>query len=124
MGTGEHGLTRGTCFVGRRFEVAAVAGRLWVSWCVLGCGGISLFFVFFFPSNAHGLLQVPGMRPSCLIFLSTSKILFPTGVQSHQAPGMHLRSLATMELLSAPVRRHPQHSFVVQRSVRSTAVIL
>ena len=58
MEAGEYGLTRGTCFVGRRFEVVAVAGLLWVSWCVCGCGGISFFLFVFFSSNAHGLLQV------------------------------------------------------------------
>ena len=56
MGAGEHGLTRGTCFVGRRFEVVAVAGVLWVSSCVLGAVGFR-FFRFDF-SNADGLLQV------------------------------------------------------------------
>ena len=33
---GKYGLTRGTCFVERRLEVVAVAGLLWISWCVLG----------------------------------------------------------------------------------------
>ena len=56
MEAGEYGLTRGTCFVARRLEVVAVAGLLWISWCVLGAAGfISCFFLF---SNAHGLLQV------------------------------------------------------------------
>ena len=59
MEAGEHGLTRGTCFVARRLEVVAVAGLLWISWCVLGGAD---FFVFFFSifvsSNAHDLLQV------------------------------------------------------------------
>ena len=31
---GEHGLTRGKCFVASRLEVVAVAGLLWISWCV------------------------------------------------------------------------------------------
>ena len=31
MKAGEHGLTRGTCFVARRLEVVAVAGLLWIS---------------------------------------------------------------------------------------------
>ena len=42
---GEYGLTRGTCFVARRLEVVAVAGLLWISWCVLG--GADFIFVFF-----------------------------------------------------------------------------
>ena len=53
MEAGEYGLTRRTCFVARRLEVVAVAGLLWISWCVLG-----FRFFFVFSSNAHGLLQV------------------------------------------------------------------
>ena len=60
MEAGEYGLKRVTCFVASRLEVVAVAGLLWISWCVLGGAD---FFVFFFPifissSNTHGLLQV------------------------------------------------------------------
>ena len=46
MEVGEYGLTRGTCFVARRLELVAVAGLLWISWCVLGGAG---FFRVFFP---------------------------------------------------------------------------
>ena len=54
----EYRLTRETCFVGRRPEVVAVAGLLWISWWVWGeWGGISVFSLFL-PSNAHGLFQV------------------------------------------------------------------
>ena len=53
---GKYRLPRGTCFVARRLEVVAVAGLLWISWCVLGGAD---FFVSF-SSNAHGLLQVRG----------------------------------------------------------------
>ena len=59
MEAGEYGL-RGTCFLACGLELDAVAGLLWISWCVLG-GAIffSVFFSrFFFPSNAHVLLQV------------------------------------------------------------------
>ena len=49
MEAGEYGLTRGTCFVQRRLEVVAVAGLLWISWCV-GCGGLFHAFYFFFCS--------------------------------------------------------------------------
>ena len=45
---GEHRLTRGTCFVARRFEVVAAAGLLWISWCVLGAAGFHVFFSCFF----------------------------------------------------------------------------
>ena len=34
MEAGEYGLTRGKRFVPRRLEVFAVAGLLWISWCV------------------------------------------------------------------------------------------
>ena len=43
MDAGEYGLTRGTCIFARRLELVAVAGMLWLSWCVLGG---AYFFVF------------------------------------------------------------------------------
>ena len=59
MEAGEYELTRGGCFVARRLEVVAVAGLLWISWCLLGAAGLVSFFSrFFLFSNAHGLLQV------------------------------------------------------------------
>ena len=39
MEADEYGLTRGTWFFARRLEVVAVAGLMWVSWCVLGGAG-------------------------------------------------------------------------------------
>ena len=54
---GEYGLTRGTCSVARRLEVAADVGLLLISWCALGAAGFRVFFVLS-SSNAHGLLQV------------------------------------------------------------------
>ena len=36
MEAGEYALRCGTCFVARRLELVAVAGLLWISWCVLG----------------------------------------------------------------------------------------
>ena len=45
MEAGEHGLTRGMCFVARRLEVVAVAGLLWISWCVLGVTGFTSCFL-------------------------------------------------------------------------------
>ena len=39
MEAGEYGLTRGTCFFSRRFEVVAVAGLMWVSWRAFGGAG-------------------------------------------------------------------------------------
>ena len=59
MEAGEFGLTRKTCFAARRLELVAVAGRLWISWCILGGAGFFVFFLLdFFFSKAHGLLQV------------------------------------------------------------------
>ena len=43
MEAGEYRLTRGTCFVARRLEVVAVAGLLWISWCVLSVVGFRFF---------------------------------------------------------------------------------
>ena len=73
MKTGDYRLTRGTCFVGRRLEVVAFAGLLWIPWCVLGAAGFRAFcFCFRFCSNAHGLLQVLGP------LASFTSLLLPT----------------------------------------------
>ena len=45
MEAGQYGLTRGTWVFARRLEVVAVAGLLWLSWCVLG--GADFFPCFF-----------------------------------------------------------------------------
>ena len=47
MEASEYGLTRGARFVARCLEVVAVAGLMWVSWCVFG--GAGFFVLFFFP---------------------------------------------------------------------------
>ena len=47
MEAGEYGLTRGTCFVARHVEVVAIAGLLWISWCVLGGADFFVFFELF-----------------------------------------------------------------------------
>ena len=52
MEAGEYALTRGTCFVARRLKVVAVAGLLWISWCVLGAAIFRFFFFFFFEHTA------------------------------------------------------------------------
>ena len=44
MEAGEYGLTCGMCFVARRLKVVAVAGLLWIWWCVLGAAGFRVFF--------------------------------------------------------------------------------
>ena len=50
MEAGELGLTRGACLDASRLELDAVAGLLWISWCVVGRAGFFhvLFFRFFF----------------------------------------------------------------------------
>ena len=51
-GSGECGLTRGTCFAACRLELVAVAGRLWISWCVsVGRIFFVLFSFFFLRTN-------------------------------------------------------------------------
>ena len=71
MRAGEHGLARGTCFIARRLELVAVAGPLWISWCVLG-GAIFLVFFRFWVFFERTRLAA-SMRPPCLIYLSISK---------------------------------------------------
>ena len=48
MEGGEHGLTRRTRFVAHCLEVVAVAGLMWVSWCVFGGADFFVFFFLFF----------------------------------------------------------------------------
>ena len=73
METGEYGLTRWTCFVARRLEVVAVAGLLWISWCVWGAAGFSrVLFSFNFPFFFDRTRPAASMRPPCLIYISTS----------------------------------------------------
>ena len=73
MEVADYGLTRGTCFVARRLEMVAVAGLLWISWCVLGGPGFFVFCVFFsFFSFFERTRPAASMRPPCLIHLSTS----------------------------------------------------
>ena len=70
MEAGEYGLTRGTCFVGRRATVDFVV--------CFGCGGISFFF--FEEKLFERTLLASSMRWPCLIYLSSS-----TGVRT----GLH-----------------------------------
>ena len=71
MEAGEYGLTRGTCFVARRLEVVAVAGLLWISWCVLG-GADFLVFVYFNRFFFERTRPAASMRPPCFIYLSSN----------------------------------------------------
>ena len=71
MEAGEYGLTRGTCFVVCCLEVVAVAGLLFISWCVLGGADffVLIFFDFFLFERTR---YAASMRPPCLTYLSTS----------------------------------------------------
>ena len=51
MEAGEYGLTGRTCFLACRLELDAVAGRLWISWCVVGGAGFFRAFHEFAFSN-------------------------------------------------------------------------
>ena len=54
MEAGEYGLTDGTRFVARRLEVVAVAGLLWISWCVFWVRrDFSVFFFSLFFLRTH-----------------------------------------------------------------------
>ena len=69
MEAGAYGLTRGTYFVARGLEVVAVAGLLWISWCVLGGKG---FFRAFSPNffvSFERIRPAASTRPPCLIYL-------------------------------------------------------
>ena len=47
MEAGECGLARRTCYLTCRLELDAVAGMLWISWCVLGGADFFVFFELF-----------------------------------------------------------------------------
>ena len=71
MEAGEYGLTRGTRLLACDLELDAVAGLLWITWCVLGGADFSpVFFFRFFFLRTH--TACASMRLSCLIYLSTS----------------------------------------------------
>ena len=48
MEAGEYRLTRGMCFIACRLDLHAVAGLLWISWCVLDGADFSVVFCFSF----------------------------------------------------------------------------
>ena len=74
MEAGEYGLTRGTRFVARCLEVVAVAGLMWVSWCVFS--GAGFFCVFFFFERTR---PAASMRPPLASFTSLLVILLLRG---------------------------------------------
>ena len=85
MEAGEHGLARGMSCVARRLELVAVAGLLWISWCVLGGAGFVSCFLFFFERTA----PAASMRTPCLTYLSTSNeaVFLPIGKKASSYRG-------------------------------------
>ena len=70
MEAGEYGLTRGTWFFARRLDVIAVAGLLWISWCVLGGANFFLIFFFRFLFFFERTRPAASMRPPLASFTS------------------------------------------------------
>ena len=72
IAAGEYGLTRGTCVIACCLESDAVAGMLWISWCVFGGADFSvfLFSIFFLLRTYTACCKYEAA--SCLIYLSTS----------------------------------------------------
>ena len=95
MEAGEYGLTRGTCFVARRIEVVAVAGLLWISWCVLGAAGLfRVFHEFAIPNlqtqSSQRRLGEEGQRQPANLPTDNSR---PTDLhQVHHFSCSHLRN--------------------------------
>ena len=70
MEAGDYGLTRGTWSLACRLELDAVAGLLWISWCVLGGGedfSVSFSPNFFFFERTRPAAR---MRPPLASFTS------------------------------------------------------
>ena len=84
MEAGACGLTRGTCFIAYRLEVVAVAGLLWISWCVLSGADCFVFFFRFF-SFKERTRPATCTRPPCLIYLSTG--IFTSALASNEQKG-------------------------------------
>ena len=118
MEAGEYGLTRGMYFLACRLELDAVAGLLWISWCVLG--GVDFFSVFFFSIFFFFERTRPAasMMPPCLIYPSTS-----TGVRTgcHYSISLSVCVCVTLNssllLIARAVRgRFPQTRYVWKRA--------
>ena len=70
MEAGDYGLTRGTWSLACRLELDAVAGLLWISWCVLGGGedfSVSFSPNFFFFERTR---PAASLRPPLASFTS------------------------------------------------------
>ena len=87
MEAGEYGLTRGTIFYARRLEVVAVAGLLWISWCVLGAAGfvscVSGSYMFKF---VHVYTSAGCERPRAVSVNSVKELRQPANLPTENSP--------------------------------------
>ena len=95
MEAGEYGLMRGTRFVAHCLEVVAVAGLMWVSWCVFGGAGffvlsMSLYFQIRRP-RAVSLESVKGLRQPANLPTKNSR----PPIQVYRLVCSHLRNMAS-----------------------------
>ena len=90
MEAGEYGLPRGTCFIARGLEVVAVAGLLWISWCVLGASRFRFFFPVFFIFERTR--PAASMGSPCLFtsLLVSPKHFLLTGASSTSVQGAYV----------------------------------
>ena len=101
MEADEYGQTRGARFVAVRLEVVAVAGLMWISWCVFGGAGFFLVFqvTLFFQTRARvhdrwlretqtvvSVDQVNGLRQSANPPIENSRPSIPTRCTINRAP--------------------------------------
>ena len=70
MEAGEYGLTRGTRLLACGLELDAVAGLLWITWCVLGGADFSpvFFFRFFFLRTHTAYCKYEAALPHLLLY--------------------------------------------------------
>ena len=115
MEAGEYGLTRGTCFVAGHLEVVAIAGLLWISWCVLVAARfVSVFFSSFFFFFKHTRSAV-SMRPPCLIYLATSNEARP---RERSDRGLFFSIRQKMLFIMRPSFAYRQKSLFIQGCVQ------
>ena len=117
MEAGEHGLTRGARFVAVCLEVVAVAGLMWVSWCVFG--GAGFFLVFQVTTFSNWCIQ-SSQRPlgegAPTASQSAHRELAPTYPhQVYRLVCSHLRNSSSMassvDQYSSSARPKPVRSF-------------
>ena len=103
----EYGLTRGTCFVARRLEVVAVAGLLWISWCVLGAAGFRVSHEFAFSNSQSQSSQRRLGEGSTAVNPPAHRELAPTDPQQvFHLSCSHLRIMESVVVIA----HSPSHS--------------